>query len=208
MESSMTFSSSAALFGAMFVLAIAPAPSVFAVVARSISSGFYHGVVTAIGIVVGDFIFIILAVSGLWSIAETMGSLFILVKYLGGAYLIWLGVGLWRSKSKTVEVKGIKELSWSSNFLCGLFITLGDPRAILFYMSLLSAFVDLSKVSVLDAGIIMAIATIAVGGAKIGYAYMAHKARYIFKSTKAKKAMNISSGSIMVGTGVYLMAKA
>lgn len=203
----MTLNSIAALFGAMFILAIVPAPSVFAVVARSIASGFTHGVVTAIGIVFGDFIFIILAVSGLWSIAESMGSLFVLVKYLGGAYLIWLGVGLWRSKSKTEEIEGIKELSWSSNFLCGLFITLGDPRAILFYISFLSAFIELSNVSILDTGIIMVVATIAVGGAKVGYAYMAHKARFLFKSARAKKAMNITAGSVMIGTGIFLVAK-
>ena len=62
--SSMTFSSIAALFGSMIVLAIIPSPSVFAVVARSIASGFTHGFVTVIGIVVGDFIFITLAITG------------------------------------------------------------------------------------------------------------------------------------------------
>jgi threonine/homoserine/homoserine lactone efflux protein len=44
--------------------------------------------------VVGDFVFILLAVYGLSAIAETMGNQFVLVKYLGGAYLIWLGVSL------------------------------------------------------------------------------------------------------------------
>lgn len=203
----MTFSGIAALFGAMFFLAIVPGPSVFAVVARSIASGFTHGLVTVIGIVVGDFVFIILAVYGLWSVAETMGSLFVLVKYLGGAYLIWLGIGLWSSKSKNVEVEGINELSWLSNFLCGLFITLADPKAILFYASFFPAFLELSSVSIIDASIIMVIATIAVGGVKLGYAYMADKARLLFESSRAKKGMNITAGSVMIGTGVFLVAK-
>ena len=207
MQSSMTFSSITALFGAMIVLAIIPSPSVFAVVARTIASGFIHGLVTVIGILVGDFVFIILALYGLSAIAQTMDSLFVVVKYLGAAYLIWLGIQLWRSKSKTVEVEGIKESSWLSNFLSGLFITLGDQKAFLFYLGFFPAFVDLKNVSIVDTSIIMAIATIAVGGVKLGYAYMADKARLLFQSSRAKKIINITAGSVMIGTAILLLAK-
>lgn len=203
----MTFGSITALFGAMIALAIIPDSSTFAVVARSIGSGFTHGLVTVTGILVGDFVFIIFAVYGLWSIAEAMGNLFVLVKYLGGAYLIGLGIALWRSNSKTVEVEGIKELSWGSNFLCGLFITLGDPKAILFYMSFLPAFVDLSRVSIIDIILIMAMVAVVVGAVKLGYAYMAGKTRLLFNSSKAKNRMNIAAGGVMICTGIFLVTK-
>ena len=203
--SSMTFSSIATLFGSMVVLAIIPSPSVFAVVARSIASGFTHGFVTVIGIVVGDFIFITLAICGLSALAETMDSLFVLVKYLGGAYLIWLGMNLLRAQSKIVEVSGIRESSWLSNFLTGLFITLSDPKAILFYVSFFPAFLDLSNVSLLEISIIMVTTTIAVGGSKLGYAYMADRARFLFKSSRAKRGMNITAGTVMIGTGIFLV---
>ena len=112
-----------------------------------------------------------------------------------------------RSKSKSVEVEGIREISWWSNFLCGLFITLGDPKAILFYLSFLPAFVELSKVTTFDVIIIMLVAIITIGGAKLSYAYMADKARAISKSPSAKKGMNITAGSIMIGIGITLVAK-
>ena len=169
----MTFSSIAALFGAMVILAIVPGPGVFAVVARSVASGFAHGFVTTIGIVVGDFLFILLAVFGLSAIAEAMGNLFIFVKYLGGAYILWLGIQLFRCKSQSLEVKGIVESSWLSNFSGGLLITLGNPKAILFYLSFFPAFLELSNVSILDVGIIMLIATLAIGGVMLAYAYLA-----------------------------------
>ncbi len=203
---SMTFSRIAALLGAMIILALLPSPSVFAVVARSIASGFSHGLMTVIGIVVGDFVFIILAIYGLSALAETMDSLFVLVKYLGSFYLIWLGIELARSQSKTVKVEGIKESSWLSNFLTGLSITLADQKAIIFYLSFFPAFLDLSSVSVVDTGIIMAIAALAVGGVKLGYAYMADQARFLFQSSQAKRAMNMTAGSVMIGTGIFLMA--
>ncbi|HBE91337.1 MAG TPA: hypothetical protein DDW55_02000 [Gammaproteobacteria bacterium] len=207
MESSMTFSSVAALFGAMFALAIIPGPSVFAVVARSIASGFTHGLVTTLGLVAGDFIFILMAVFGLWTVAETMGSLLVVVKYLGGAYLIWLGIGIWRSRPELDEIEGVNELSWASNFLSGLFITLGDPKAILFYVSFLPAFIDLSAISIIDTSVIMLTASVALVGAKLGYAYMADKSRLLFKSPRAKKIMDITAGSVMMGTGIFILVQ-
>lgn len=203
----MTLNSIAALFGTMIVLAMLPSPSVFAVVARSMASGFTHGLVTAIGIVVGDFIFITLAICGLSAIAETMDSLFVIVKYFGSVYLIWLGINLWRSQSKFVEVQAIRELSWLSNFLTGLFITLSDPKAILFYVSFFPAFLDLSQVSVSDIGIILMITAIAVGGSKLGYAYLADRARVLFKSSRAKRGINIIAGTVMIATGIFLVSK-
>ena len=63
-----------------------------------------------------------------------MGNLFFLVKYLGGAYLIWLGIQVWRSRSKVVKAEEMIEPSLLSSFLTGLFITLGDQKTILFYL--------------------------------------------------------------------------
>jgi threonine/homoserine/homoserine lactone efflux protein len=106
-----------AMFAAMLALAIIPDASTFAVVGRSIGSGFAHALITTIGIVVGDLVLIILEFYGLPSIAES--RFFVIVKYLGGAYLIWFGVKLWRTKVKTAEINEQKESSWGANFLCG-----------------------------------------------------------------------------------------
>ncbi|MEC4674194.1 MAG: LysE family translocator [Nitrospirota bacterium] len=162
---------------------------------------------TVIGILVGDLVFILLAIYSLSAIAESMGNLFVFIKYLGGAYLIWLGIQLWRSKSKSVEIEGIQEVSWWSNFLCGLVITLGDPKAIVFYISFLPAFIELSSASIGDVGIIVLMVFLAVGGVKLGYALMADKARGLFNSPRAKKGINRTAGSVIIGTGIVLVAK-
>ena len=203
----MTLGSIFALFSTMVVLAMIPGPSVFAVVARSLSSGFTQGLITVFGIVVGDFIFIILAIYGLSAIAETLGSLFVLVKYLGGAYLIWLGIQLWRARSQFSELAEVEESSWLSNFLTGLFITLADHKAIFFYMSFFPAFLDLSQVTIFDVGIVLLLAAIAVGGSKLGYAYLANKARFLFKSSRAKRIINMMAGTVMIATGIFLIVK-
>ena len=203
----MTFGSSVTLFGAMVVLALVPSISVLAVTTRSAASGFVHGVSTTAGIVVGDVFFIILAIFGLSVLADTLGSLFVLVNYLGGTYLIWLGITLWRSRPKAVEEGGVTESSLLSSFLAGLFITLGDQKAILFYLVFFPAFVDLSALSYLDAGLIILIAIIAVGGVKLAYAFMADRARLLFKRSDAIKRINIAAGTIMIAVGMVLLAK-
>jgi threonine/homoserine/homoserine lactone efflux protein len=207
MQSSMTFSSVLALFSAMVVLAAIPSVSVLAVSTRSAASGFIHGVFTTIGIVVGDIIFIIIAIWGLSFLAETMGSLFVLIKYLGAAYLIWLGIGLCRSKSQDVETEAVVESSWFSSFLTGLSITLADQKATLFYLGFFPAFLDLSQVSYVDTIIILAITVVAVGGVKLAYAFMADRARLLI-SSKIRQGMNTAAGCVMITVGVFLLIKA
>jgi threonine/homoserine/homoserine lactone efflux protein len=203
----MTFSSIAALFSAMIVLASLPSISVLAVASRSATSGFIHGVFTTLGIVLGDIIFIVIAIWGLSFLAETMGSLFVLIKYCGGAYLIWLGIGLCRSKFKNVETENIRESSLLSSFLTGLFITLGDQKATLFYLGFFPAFVDVSQISYFDTGIIIVITMVAVGGVKLGYALMADRARLLI-SSKIRKRINRLAGCVMIFVGLFLLTKA
>jgi threonine/homoserine/homoserine lactone efflux protein len=206
MQSNMTFSSIVALFSAMIVLASIPSISVLAVTTRAATSGFIHGVFATIGIVLGDIIFIIIAIWGLSFLAETMGNLFVLIKYLGGAYLIWLEIRLCRSKSQELETEEVVKSSLLSSFMTGLLITLAAQKAILFYFGFFPAFLDVSKISYFDTGIIIAIATLAVGGVKLGYAFMADKARLLI-SSKFRKRINIAAGCVTIAVGVFLMTK-
>jgi threonine/homoserine/homoserine lactone efflux protein len=208
METNLTLPTIAALSGVMLVGASIPSVSVLAVSARSAAFGFTHGIFTSLGIVVGDIVFILIAIYGLSVLAGLMGSYFVVIKYLGGAYLVWLGIVLWRSESKTEAVEGNRESSVLASFMAGLLITLGDQKAILFYLGFLPAFVDISTLSFADAGIIIGIATVAVGGPKLVYAYLANRAGQILKSPRATKAINTAAGGVMVGVGALLLVKA
>lgn len=92
------------------------------------------------GIVIGDIIFILIAIWGLSLLAETLSSLFFLIKYLAGAYLIFLGISLLRVQPKQVEAGEVMQSALTSSFLTGLFITLGDQKATLFYLGFFPAF--------------------------------------------------------------------
>lgn len=196
----------AALFGALVVLAAIPGVSVLAVSARAAASGFLHGVFTTLGIVTGDIIFILLAILGLSVLAETLGGLFVLVKYLGGAYMLWLGVRLWRSRPGGVERERAVDSSLLSSFSTGLFITLADQKAILFYLGFLPAFVDLAAISMVDTLVIVLIATVAVGGVKLVYAYMANRASLLVNAG-AQRLLNRVAGGVMIAVGLLLIVK-
>jgi threonine/homoserine/homoserine lactone efflux protein len=207
-ESSLSLASILALLGTLIVLAVIPSVSVLAVSARAAAFGFTHGMFTAFGIVVADIIFILVAVYGLALIAGLMGEQFTLIKYIGGAYLIWLGISLWRTDSRARKSDTVKQSSLGSSFLTGFLITLGDQKAILFYLGFFPAFIDLSRMTPADTMIIIAIAIVGVGGAKLVYAWLADRASLLFKNTRAVHGINMLAGGVMIAVGMVLLLKA
>ena len=209
-ENEMTLSNIVALFGAMVVLAAIPSFSVLIVVSRSITFGFASGLMTTIGIVLGDMIFIVLAIYGLSAISETMSNLLVLIKYLGGIYLVWLGIGLSRSRGLSIKIeegKNDRDNSLLSSFLTGLLVTLGDQKAIFFYISFFPAFIDSNTITVLDTIAIISIAILTIGGIKVAYVYMADKAKLLLKDSMVIKTINLIAGTLMIAAGIFLIAK-
>ncbi len=207
METSLTLGSMAALFAAMVVLAAVPSVSVLAVSARAATSGFVHGALTVLGVVVGDVLFILLAMFGLALLVEAMGSMFFLIKYLGGAYLIWLGVVLWRQGAAAAAAQAAENGALHSSFTTGLLITLGDQKAVVFYLGFLPAFIDLAMVTYVDAVHVILIAVLAVGGVKLVYAYVAARlGRQV--SAVAGRVLNVLAACVMFSVGVALIVGA
>lgn len=204
----MTLLGLAGLAGAIFLLAITPGPGVFATVSKALSSGFKHTVPVVLGIVTGDLIFLLFAIFGLTVIAESFSALFMLIRYLGSGYLVWLGIKLWRSKPGSIDVATIKPQSSKYSFLGGLSITLGNPKVIIFYLSFLPTFIKLDALSTLDVVAVASVVSLVLGLVMLFYAYTAARTRELFKSADAQKVMNKTAGTAMIGTGALLLSKA
>lgn len=196
----------------MVTLAVMPSTSVALVVTRSATSGVANGVAASLGIVLGDLVFILLAVLGLSVIAETMGGLFMIVKYSGSAYLVWLGITLLRSKNRDTitvsESRPGENSSLTTSFLAGFLLTLGDIKAVFFYISLFPAFVDLSVLTLPDILIIVFIIILTVGGVKIFYVYSARKVVSMARGLNLENGSRKIAGGFMFGAGSYLIVKA
>ncbi len=194
------------LLAVMLALAAMPSASVGLVVTRSATLGFANGVAVSMGIVLGDLVFVALAILGMSFLADSLGAYFSLLKYAGGAYLIWLGISLIRSRPNVdTDLRQSSRMSLLSSFMAGFVLTLGDVKAILFYASLFPAFVDMSSLTAVDIVVIVLVTIVAVGGVKLIYAYSAQRIAQRLKKRKTQNLARKLVGCIILGVGVYLI---
>lgn len=204
----MSFENVAAIFVTMFVLSLVPGPSIFLVIVRSMTSNLSQGIITIGGMVFANIIFILLVVYGVGALVASMDGLFAIIKYSGSAYLWWLGIKLLGAQVKKTELCQASGSSWHANFTAGFIITISAPRAILFYVSLLPNFIDLTKAKVPDVLLLMLIAVVAVGGAKLPYALLAYRSSLFLQKEKPKRVMNLLAGVVMILIGFVVALKA
>ncbi len=190
----------------IFVFAITPGPGVFAILARSLSSGVKASISLAMGMAISDVAYLILACFGLAVIAEQWAGLFLVIRYVGAAYLFYLGWKMWTAPTETSlanETDGATS-STIKGLLQGFLISASNPKVIFFYIAFLPTIMDLNSLTAYDmilassitfTGIMMGLILIAVG---------ASSARRFFTATKAVKGLNRTSGGIMIGAGSYL----
>ena len=197
------------LLGIMVALATIPSTSVTLVVIRSATLDVKNGIAVAAGIVLGDLIFVMLVILGLSVLAENLASLFLIVRYLGATYLIWLGLTLLARKHTTgfTTNNPTGKGRLTTGFLAGLALTLGDIKAIFFYLSLFPIFIDLTALQLTDVFIITAITVVAVGGVKVVYAFSAAHIATLSKGLPFEPAIRKTAGGVMIGAGSYLIAK-
>ncbi len=205
----MTLLNSISMLAVLIVLAAVPSTSVLFVVTRAATLGLANGIAASVGIVLGDLVFILLVVFGLSVVAETMGGVFLAIKYLGGIYLIWLGVNLIRSRNTAFKSTAEADIQGSclTSCLAGFLLTLGDIKAIFFYLSLFPTFVDLVALQMSDILLIVLITIIGVGGVKVTYAFYARRVATFSRTMGFEKASKIAAGSCMISAGTYLIVK-
>src|SRR6266542_5180906 len=92
----MTFESWAAFTAASAVLLIIPGPTVLLVVSYALGQGWRTALPMAIGVALGDFTAMTLSMLGVGALLAASASVFTVLKWIGAAYLIWLGIKLWR----------------------------------------------------------------------------------------------------------------
>lgn len=204
----MTLTGAMALFLLMAALAALPSASSALVVVRAAAHGLGHGIAVALGIALGDLIFVALAIAGLAAMAEIMGAFFTLLRYVAAGLLVWFGLGLIRSKPVAPgrPVAGPRGGIWVS-LAAGLVLTLGDVKAILFYAALFPVVVDLPGFSASDMVVVGVITLLAVGGAKIAYAMAAQRIAAAAGGWRFRRPAQKLAGGAMIAAGGALAFK-
>ncbi|WP_299983147.1 LysE family translocator [Desulfobacula sp.] len=191
---------------ALFVLGVTPGPGMFATISRSLASGFVPSLGVVAGIVTGDIIFLVFAILGLSFISQALGNFFVVVKIIGAAYLIFLGVKICMSKPVPAQHSNDKKGMKYGNYLTGLVITLSNPKVILFYCGFLPTFMDLSSLSSVDICIAATTVAVVLSSILVFYAYLANRAREFFSSTRSVRRLNRTAGGVMIAAGVAIAA--
>lgn len=136
--------------GAAVMLAITPGPGIFYVLARSLKGGRTEGIASALGTAVGGMGHVLAAALGLSVLLATSALAFALVKYLGAAYLLYLGIKTLLSHHEPLEAaddaEPIRTTSPQRAFLQGIVVELLNPKTALFFLAFIPQFVSLTGV--------------------------------------------------------------
>jgi len=197
------------LFALAFsVMVVSPGPFVAAIAARSAAFGFRNGFMMALGACLAECVYVLLAVFGLAALAATHGWALEILRFVGAAWLIWLGFTLLTSRASIVKAEGGPPVSDSGAraFWVGALINLGNPKAALFYMVLFPGFFDMTALGILDAVAILMV-TLPLGLLfDCGYALAGSKARLLFRNERAIGRANRATGGVMIGAGIAIAA--
>jgi threonine/homoserine/homoserine lactone efflux protein len=161
----MSVAALAALFVTLAALAVVPGVSVLTVVARASAGGLAQGVLTALGVVTGDVLYILVALFGLTALAELAAPWLSVLRVMAALGLALFAWSLWCAPPPGAMKAGRAD-GWGS-FAAGLAVTLADHKAIAFYLVLLPAFVDLPALGAGGMLAVLGVEVLAVFGAKM-----------------------------------------
>jgi threonine/homoserine/homoserine lactone efflux protein len=203
----MEFSSLLIFAGALLVAAGSPGPSIAALVARVISRGFRDVFPFLAAMWVGEAIWLSLAVFGLAFVAQTFHLAFVIVKWVGVAYLAWLAWKMWNAPVMVRNEAMPRADSPAKLFLAGMAVTLGNPKIMMFYLALLPTIIDLGSVTVLgwvELTLTMALVLIAID---LTWVMAAAQARRLLRSERAMRTANRVSAGTMAAAAAAIAVR-
>lgn len=203
----MTPTSLAAYCLALAIAAAIPGPGVVALVARSLGSGFRHGLAFLGGLVLGDLAYLAAACFGLAIVAEAFGEVFTVIRYLAAAYLAYLAVVLWRSAGEMGRIEAMASERMSKSFLAGFVVTLSNPKTIFFYLALLPTLLDLSRIGLRDFAVLVPATALVLVVVLTPYAALAWRARAALRRPEMLARLNRSAAAILAGAAVWTVMR-
>jgi threonine/homoserine/homoserine lactone efflux protein len=127
---------------ASMVLLLTPGPAVLYIVARSVEQGRAAGLVSVLGIHLGTVVHVSAAAIGLSALVVSSAFAFAIVKYLGAAYLIWIGIRTLMAKDLNPKAPGVPAATLRRVFCDGFVVNLFNPKTAIFFLAFLPQFVD------------------------------------------------------------------
>lgn len=201
----MTLNAYLAFIVAAMALAFVPGPTVTVIIANSLKHGTRAGLLNVLGTQIGVAIWLGIAALGLTAAIQVMGVWFVLLKYAGAAYLVWLGIKLWRSNGD-LAMATERARPHGSFLLQGFIVIMSNPKMLVLFGALIPPFIPQGAnvtVSTLQLG--FTFAGIALVGDSI-YAILAGRAgRWL--SRKRIRLLEMISGTCLIGGAAWMVSK-
>ena len=198
----MTFETWVAFAAASSILLVIPGPTVLLVVSYALGQGWRTALPMAVGVALGDFTAMTLSMLGLGALLATSATLFTILKWVGAAYLIYLGIKLWRAGGTLDAPPRTDAVSAAKMLGHAWLVTALNPKSITFFVAFLPAFLDpradfLTQMLVFETTFLV----LAFANA-FGYALVASRARRLASNPRAIGVVNKVGGGLLVGAGV------
>jgi threonine/homoserine/homoserine lactone efflux protein len=195
-----------AFAAASAVLLAIPGPTILLVVSYALGHGRKAGLATVAGVALGDFTAMTASMLGLGALLATSAEIFTVLKWIGAAYLIFLGVKLWRAPVGTAggETEATLTRPWRI-FGHAFAVTALNPKSIVFFVAFLPQFFDLARPITPQMVIFEAtFVTLAAINAAL-YAFAAASARRTIRRPSVQRGVNRVGGSLMIGAGLLAL---
>jgi threonine/homoserine/homoserine lactone efflux protein len=189
-------------FGASFVLLVVPGPSVTFIVARSLEHGRTAGLVSVLGVHAGSVVHVAAAAVGVSALLASSASAFAVVKYLGAAYLVYLGLAKLRNAGRHATPSPARARR-SRLFWQGFVVNVLNPKTALFFLAFLPNFVEPARGPVAPQVLVLGMCFIGLGLVSDGaYAFAAGTlGDRLRESPAVRRWVDRFSGGIYLGLG-------
>lgn len=202
----MELSTWLAFFAASWAISISPGAGAVAAMSSGLNHGFKRGYITTLGLVLGIWTQLIVVGLGLGAIVATSSTAFQIIKWLGVAYLVWLGIQQWRAPARPLAAASgsASTVSARQMILRGWMINAVNPKGTVFLLAVVPQFLDLAAplwAQYLVIGCTLMFTDLVV---MAGYTALAARVLSALKSTAHMRAMNRVFGGLFVLAGTLL----
>ena len=192
-------------FGALIILFLTPGPVWIALIARTVSGGTKSAISLALGVSLGDFLWPIVVFFGLGFLVSLYSEILILFRYLAAIILTIMGIQtILNSRKKLYLNSQLTKSGFFAGFSAGFIAVTANPKASLFYLTLLPSFFNFDTINFFD---IMIISIVSFSVPMIGNILMIlflSKVRSFLSSPNSVRITNVVSGVLLIGVGVII----
>ena len=203
----MTFSSLCIFLLVLGAGAAIPGPDIVAILARALSHGFKNTLALISGILFGHALWTVAAALGLVVLVQTLGSAFVVIKFAAAIYLIHLAWNLWNAHTEATLSSADNSNDRRSGFISGLLISLSNPKAMIFFGTVMPTVLPIANLTVLQLVLVLFLSTTTMFIVFGAWAAVASRARIALQNASSRRALNRGSALALAGAGIAIAAR-